>query len=233
MAGRGFSSKRSAKILKMKNVLVVDVGGSHVKVYLTGHVKAEIDSGPLLTAQDMVSGVKGLTQGWRYQKVSLGYPGPVLHNRPIAEPHNLGAGWVGFDYAGAFGRPVKVINDAAMQALGSYRGRKMLFLGFGTGLGSALVVNGLVEPMELGHLPYLKKTYEDYVGLRGLKKLGKKKWRKVCKDVIVQLTNALEPEEVVIGGGNAVHFAKLPAHCRLGTNANAFLGGVRLWQKHR
>lgn len=217
----------------MKNVLVVDVGGSHVKVYMTGQSKVELVSGLTLTAQDMVSDVKRLTQGWQYQQVSVGYPGPVLHNRPIAEPHNLGAGWVGFDYAGAFERPVKVINDAAMQALGSYMGRKMLFLGFGTGLGSALVVNGLVEPMELGHLPYRKKTYEDYVGLRGLKKLGKKKWRKVCKDVIVQLTNALEPEEVVIGGGNASLFNKLPAHCRLGTNANAFLGGVRLWQKRR
>jgi polyphosphate glucokinase len=161
--------------------------------------------------------------------VSLGYPGPVLRNRPVAEPYNLGRGWVGFDFEATFERPVKVINDAAMQALGSYRGGKMLFLGLGTGLGAAMIVDGIVEPMELGHLPYRKRTYEDYVGRRGLERAGKRKWRRHVADVVVRLVAALEPDDIVLGGGNAKLVGKLPPGCRAGDNANAFLGGFRLW----
>jgi polyphosphate glucokinase len=213
-------------------VLVVDVGGTHVKILATGkRVKREFPSGPTLTAERMVTAVKQLAQGWAYDVATIGYPGPVLRNRPVAEPHNLAAGWVGFDFTGAFGRPVKVINDAAMQALGSYQGGKMLFLGFGTGLGSTLIVDGIVEPIELGHLPYRGKTYEDYVGLRALEKLGKKKWRKCVDDVVIRMIAALEPDEVVIGGGNAANLKELPAACRLGDNSNAFLGGFRIWEK--
>jgi len=212
-------------------VLVVDVGGTHVKILATGRrARREFLSGPSLTAEQMVAGVKKLARGWTCDVVSVGYPGPVLRNRPVAEPHNLAAGWVGFDYAGAFERPVKMINDAAMQALGSYRGGNMLFLGLGTGLGSAIIVGGIVEPMELSHLPYRKKTYEDYVGLRGLTKLGKKKWRECVNDVVVRLRVALEPDEVVIGGGNAALLGDLPPDCRLVDNSSAFLGGFRIWE---
>ena len=163
--------------------------------------------------------------------VSIGYPGPVLHGCPIAEPHNLGRGWVGFDFAAAFGRPVKVVNDAAMQALGSYNGGKMLFLGLGTGLGSTLIVNGIVEPMELGHLPYKKATYEDYVGSVGLERHGKKKWRRHVADVVARFIAALEPDDTVIGGGNVKKLDTLPPHSRAGENANAFRGGFRLWEQ--
>src|SRR4029077_5354685 len=174
-------------------------------------------------------GVKKLARGWKYQAISMGYPGPVLHGRVVAEPHNLGRGWVAFDYRAAFGRPVKIINDAAMQALGSYKGGKMLFLGLGTGLGSALVVDGIVEPMELGHLPYKKGTYEKYVGLRGLEKRGKKKWRRHVADAVADLIAALEPDDVVLGGGNVKKLKELPAGSRAGDNANAFVGGFRVW----
>jgi polyphosphate glucokinase len=182
-----------------------------------------------MTPKEMVSGVKKLAADWAYDAVSIGYPGPVLRGRPVAEPHNLGRGWVGFDFAGAFGRPVKVVNDAAMQALGSYRGGKMLFLGLGTGLGSTMIVDGNVEPMELGHLPYKKGTFEDYVGHAGLERHGKKKWRRHVADVVKRLIAALEPDETVIGGGNVGKLAALPQHARAGDNANAFLGGFRLW----
>ena len=165
--------------------------------------------------------------------VSIGYPGPVCHNRPIAEPHNLGKGWVAFDYRAAFKRPVKIINDAAMQALGSYQRGRMLFLGLGTGLGSAMIINGLLEPMELAHLPYQKATFEDYVGIRGLEKYGKAKWRKFVVDVVERLIAALEPDDVVLGGGNVKKLKTLPAGCRSGDNANSFLGGFRLWNKTR
>ena len=187
-------------------------------------------SGPTLTAAQMVAGVKKLAGDWKYDVVSIGYPGPVLRGRPVAEPHNLAAGWVGFDFQDGVRRPVKLINDAAMQALGSYQGGKMLFLGLGTGLGSALVVDGIVEPMELGHLPYRKGTYEDYVGLRGLEKHGKKKWRQHVADVVARLIAALEPDDVVLGGGNVKKLKELPPGCRAGDNANAFLGGFRLWE---
>jgi polyphosphate glucokinase len=212
-------------------ILVVDVGGTHVKVLATGqreHRKA--DSGPTMTARRMVSVVKSLSADWSYDHVAIGYPGPVVHGHPVAEPHNLGGGWVGFDFRRAFGRPVKVINDAAMQALGSYRGGRMLFLGLGTGLGSALIIDGVLEPMELGHLPYKKgQTFEDYLGIRGLKRHGKARWRKSVLDVVERLRAALNADDVVIGGGNAAKLRTLPPGSRLGDNANAFVGGFRLW----
>jgi polyphosphate glucokinase len=212
-------------------VLVVDVGGTHVKILATGQQNhREFASGPTLTAAQMVARVKALAATWEYDVVSLGYPGPVLDSRPIAEPHNLGRGWVGFDYCAAFGCAIKVVNDAAMQAMGGYQGGKMLFLGLGTGLGSTLIVNGIVEPMELGHLPYRKGTYETYVGNRGLKRDGKKVWRKHVADVITRLIAALEPEDVVLGGGNVHKLKKLPPGCRAGDESNAFAGGFRLWE---
>jgi polyphosphate glucokinase len=181
----------------------------------------------------MVSGVLKAAGDWRYDVVSIGYPGPVLRGRPVSEPVNLGSGWVGFDFEAALGRPVRLINDAAMQALGSYEGGKMLFLGLGTGLGSALIVDGLVEPMELGHLPYRKRTFEDYIGLRGLERLGKKKWRRHVKDVVARLSTALEPDYVVLGGGNVHKLKAMPPGCRAGKNTNSFRGGFRLWEKSR
>ena len=214
------------------NILVIDVGGTKVKILVSGQEEPRrFPSGPELTAEAMVNGVKDLAEDWQYEAVSIGYPGPVLQNRPVSEPHNLGSGWVGFDYQGAFGRPIKLINDAAMQALGSYNGGKMLFLGLGTGLGTALIVEGIVQPMELAHLPYKKGTYEDYVGIRGLKRLGKKKWRKHVADVVARLVAALEPDDVVLGGGNVKKLKELPPRCRAGENANAFKGGFRLWQE--
>ena len=214
------------------NVLVVDVGGTHVKILATGKTdRREIPSGPAFTAEQMVADVKALAGDWKYDVVSMGYPGPVLLNRPVAEPRNLGAGWVGFDYEKAFGCPIKLVNDAAMQALGSYRGGKMLFLGLGTGLGSTIVVDGIFEPMELGHLPYKKGTYEDYVGLRGLDRVGKKKWRNYVADVIGLLVAALQPDDIVLGGGNVKKLKDLPPGCRTGDNNNAFIGGLRLWDE--
>ena len=216
-------------------VLVIDVGRTHIKVLATGKKQhRQIESGPTMTAAEMVTAVKQLATGWRYDRVSIGYPGPVIHNHPLREPINLGAGWVGFDFDAAFGHAVRLINDAAMQALGSYKGGHMLFLGLGTGLGSAMVVDGIVQPMELGHLPYKKgRTYEDYLGLRGLKRLGKKRWRRQVVVVIEKLQAALQPDDVVIGGGNAKKLDVLPIGCRLGDNANAFIGGFQLWQELR
>ena len=214
------------------NVLVIDIGGTHVKLLATGQDEpVKFVSGPTLTPRQMVAGVKKLGRGWKYQAISMGYPGLVLHGRVVSEPHNLGRGWVHFDYRAAFGRPVRIINDAAMQALGSYKGGKMLFLGLGTGLGSALVVDGIVEPMELGHLPYRKGTYEAYVGQRGLEQRGKKKWRRHVAEVVAGLIAALEPDDVVLGGGNVKKLKELPAGCRVGDNANAFVGGGRLWEQ--
>ena len=212
------------------NVLVVDVGGTHVKILATGKAAARrMDSGPDMTAAQMAAGVRALARGWKYEVVTIGYPGLVAHHRPVSEPHNLGRGWVGFDYESAFRRPVRMINDAAMQALGSYEGGKMLFLGFGTGLGTTLIVDGTIVPMELAHLPYKRATFEDYVGERALEKLGMRKWRMLAADVVARLAAALAPEDIVLGGGNARHFRDLPPGCRLGDNANAFKGGFRLW----
>ncbi len=214
-------------------VLVIDVGGTHIKVLVTGQrEEREIPSGRTMTANKMVRDVKNSTKGWEYGVISIGYPGPVVHGRPLLEPYNLGGGWVGFDFSKAFGCPVKIINDAAMQALGSYEGGRMLFLGLGSGLGSAMIVDGTVEPMELAHLPYKKgKTYEDYVGVRGLKRLGKTRWRHYVADVVDRLKAALGAEYVVLGGGNIHNLKKLPPNTRMGDNRNAFLGGFRMWEK--
>jgi polyphosphate glucokinase len=214
------------------NVLVIDVGGTHVKILATGQkAHRQFDSGPKLTPGRMVAGVRELASDWKYDAVSIGYPGPVLHGRPFLEPPNLGKGWVGFNFKTAFKRPVKVVNDAAMQALGSYSGGKMLFLGLGTGLGSTMIVDGVVEPMELGHLPYKKATFEDYVGVRGLQAHGNGKWRQYVADIVKRLTAALEPDYVVLGGGNVKHLKVLPDGCKAGDNDNAFVGGFRLWKQ--
>ncbi len=213
------------------NVLVIDVGGHHVKILVTGEeASRRFESGPTMTVQEMVAGVKDSAGDWSFDVVSLGYPGPVLRGRPVSEPKNLGGGWVGFDFESAFGCPVKLINDAAMQALGSYQGGRMLFLGLGTGLGSAMIVDGVVEPMELAHLPFRKATFEDYVGQRGLERLGKKRWRRRVIEVVETLSSALQPTDVVIGGGNAKELKDLPPNTRAGDNDNAFSGGFRLWQ---
>jgi predicted NBD/HSP70 family sugar kinase len=216
------------------DILVIDVGGTHIKALATGRRKPlKIRSGPKMTAKEMVRTVRQATTGWNYAVVSIGYPGPVLHGKPLSEPKHLGGGWVGFDFKKAFGCPVRVINDAAMQALGSYKGGHMLFLGFGTGLGSALIVDGTLEPMELAHLPYKKgRTYEEYVGNAGLRRFGKKKWRRHVADVVTRLKAALEADDVVVGGGNAKRLGTLPRGVRLGSNANAFVGGYRLWRRH-
>ncbi len=212
-------------------VLVIDVGGTGVKILATGQTeRRRFPSGKEMTPLKMVEGVKKLAKGWHYDVVSIGYPGLVRENRPAAEPHNLAKGWVGFDFRAAFGCPVKIINDAAMQALGSYRGATVLFLGLGTGLGSALVCNGTVMPLELAHLGVGKKTFEDDLGLRGLKRLGRKKWQKRVEAITERFVAALILDEVVLGGGNAKRLTRLPQRCRLGDNANAFLGGFRMWE---
>ncbi len=213
-------------------VLVIDVGGSHVKLLRSGmRTSRRFDSGVSMTPSKMVKLVKRITVDWPYDVISMGYPGLVLHGRIAAEPKNLGPGWVGYDFPEAFGHPVKILNDAAMQALGSYEGGRMLFLGLGTGLGSAMVVNGDVQPMELAHLPYKKgRTYEDYVGLKGFKRLGVRRWRKQVGLVLKIWRAALQPDYVVIGGGNAERLTQLPNDVRLGDNANAFKGGFRLWR---
>jgi polyphosphate glucokinase len=211
-------------------VLVIDVGGTSVKILASGQEEPrKFESGPLMTVAQMVSGVKKAAAGWAYDRVSIGYPGVVKRHQPTTEPYNLAHGWVKFDYAAAFGRPVKIINDAAMQALGSYKGGTMLFLGLGTGLGSTLIVDGVVVPMELAHLPYRKATYEDYVGVHAIEKFGKKKWRERVEDVVERLTAAFRPDDVVLGGGNSRRLKELPPGCRLGDNDNAFLGGFRMW----
>jgi polyphosphate glucokinase len=225
-------SNDAASHSPVKKVLVIDVGGTSVKVLATGQREyRSFRSGPTLTPDRMVSGVKELVADWTYDVVSIGVPGAVLGGRSIGEPRNLGRGWVGFDFAQAIGRPVKVVNDAAMQALGSYQGGKMLFVGLGTGLGTAMIVEGVVTPMEVGHLPYKKATYEDYVGRAGLEHRGKKKWRLHVADVVRRLIDALQPDYTVIGGGNVRKLKSLPPHCRAGGNAGAFCGGFRLWAK--
>jgi polyphosphate glucokinase len=212
------------------NVLAIDIGGTGVKLLLTGETeRRRFDSGPEMTPEKMVAGVKEITADWNYDVVAIGYPGVVRNNQPLAEPHNLAPGWVGFDFQAAFGRPVKVINDAAMQALGSYQTGKMLFLGLGTGLGSALVVDGVLVPMELAHLKIGKRTFEDDLGLRGLKRLGRKEWEKRVHKVVKAFLAALLLDDVVLGGGNAKKLKKIPKQARLGDNANAFVGAFRLW----
>lgn len=225
------SGTAGAQTATAKKVLVVDIGGNSVKLLATGQeVHRSFPSGPDMTPQDMVCGVKQLTEDWEHEVVSIGYPGVVVRGRPIAEPRNLGHGWVAFDFAAAFGLPVRIVNDAAMQALGSYRGGKMLFLGLGTGLGSAMVVNGVLEPMELGQLPYKKGNYEDYLGRKGLKQHGRKRWRRHVAEATAQLIAALEPDETVLGGGNVKKLETIPPGVRAGSNADAFRGGFRLWQ---
>jgi polyphosphate glucokinase len=211
-------------------VLTVDVGGSNVKAVLNGvDERRRFPSGKKLTAEQMVTRVLELTADWTYVGVSVGIPAPVVNDRVLRDPVNLGKGWKGFDLAEAFGRPTKVLNDAAMQALGSYQGGRMLFLGLGTGLGSTMILDGTIAPMEIGHLPFRKATYEDYVGERGRERLGQSRWRKAVFDTVAQLSTVLLPDYVVLGGGNVVHLKKLPPNCRIGHNEDAFLGGFRLW----
>ncbi len=214
-------------------VLVVDVGGNNIKLAVTGQPEPrKIPSGPTLTARRMVAAVRLATADWRYDAVSIGFPGPVRDGRPTGEPVNLGRGWTRFDYARAFGRPVKIVNDAVMQALGSYRGGRMLFVGLGTGMGAALVVEGHLQPLEIAHLPYRNgKTYEDFVGKRGQERMGKKRWRRVVAEIMPRLFEAFQVDEVVIGGGNAKQLKEVPPGARIGDNANAFVGGFRLWEK--
>jgi predicted NBD/HSP70 family sugar kinase len=213
-------------------VLVVDIGGNSVKALVTGETEPrKFPSGPTMRPQQMVSGVLKMTEDWKYDVVSIGYPGRVRNSQPTAEPVNLGRGWVTFDYAGAFGVPVRIMNDAAMQALGSYKGGTMLFLGLGTGLGTALVVDGSVVPMELGHLPYKAGTYEQYFGLEGLKRLGIRRWRQGFHEAVTRFVDALELDDVVIGGGNVTKLDRMPPGCRAGDNALAFRGGFLLWER--
>jgi predicted NBD/HSP70 family sugar kinase len=214
-------------------VLVVDVGGTSIKVAATGRrTRLRIPSGKTMTPRRMVDLVRQATRDWEYDAVSIGYPGPVHGGKPAREPHNLGRGWTRFAFDTAFNRPVRVINDAAMQALGSYRRGRMLFLGLGTGLGSALIVDGVVAPLELAHLPYRKgRTYEQYVGKAGLKRLGRDRWRRHVAKVTEQLGAALDADEIVLGGGNAQLLHSLPAGARRGSNRHAFAGGYRLWRQ--
>jgi polyphosphate glucokinase len=214
-----------------KRVLVIDVGGTNVKLLVTGEKEPrKFPSGPKLTPRAMVRGVLAATRDWKFDAVSVGYPGPVRNQRPLADPPNLGKGWVRFDFAKAFARPVRILNDAAMQALGSYDGGRMLFLGLGTGLGSAMVIDGVVVPMELAHLPYRRRTFEEYVGVRALERLGKKKWRRAVDDVVARLRAALVADYVVIGGGNARRLRRMPEAARQGSNDNAFAGGFLMWE---
>jgi polyphosphate glucokinase len=214
------------------NVLAVDVGGSHVKLLVSGEKEPRrFVSGPRLSAQQMIDGVLASADGWNWDVVSIGIPAPIHGGKVITEPVNLGVGWVGFDFQVAFGKPTKIVNDAAMQAIGSYAGGRMLFLGLGTGLGSTLIVEGVVEPLELGHLPYKKKTFEDYVSGRARKRRGTKKWKAAVFDVVQQLANAVEPDYIVLGGGEVQHLDELPPNCTRGDNDNAFVGAFRLWDQ--
>jgi polyphosphate glucokinase len=226
---------KAAQTAKSPNVLVIDVGGTNVKMLATGQKEArKYPSGPTMTPSKMVRLVKKSVSDWKFDCVSLGFPGPIINGHPLREPHNLGGGWMGFNFQKAFGCPVKLLNDAAMQALGSYKGGRMLFLGLGTGLGSAMIVDGILQPMELAHLIYKNgKTYEDYLGLRGLERMGKKKWRRYVAKITKKLKVALEADYVMLGGGNNKKLKRLPPGARLGSNENAFLGGFRMWQKNQ
>ena len=225
--------KRNKVARKSQRILVLDIGGTNVKVAGTGIAQAiKIPSGPKLTPARMVREVKKAVHGMNFQGISIGYPGMVAGGCPAHDPRNLGPGWVGFNFQKAFGKPVKLINDAAMQALGSYDKGRMLFLGLGTGLGSAMVVDGELEPLELAHLAYRKgKTFEDYAGLRGLERMGRKKWEKHVDRIVKHFTAALAADHVVLGGGNAKKLKRLPPKCKMGDNANAIKGGLRLWAK--
>jgi predicted NBD/HSP70 family sugar kinase len=224
--------KRGGSARKPRRILVLDVGGSHVKVRLEGaRTASKFESGPDMTPKAMVQQVRKLV-GSGYDAVAIGYPGVVSHGKIAGEPHNLGTGWVGFNFARALGQPVKIINDAAMQAVGSYEGGRMLFLGIGTGLGATLIIDDVVEPTEVGHMPYKHgRTFEDYVGEQGRRKRGNKKWRKSVLDVIERLRYAFEADYVVLGGGNARRLKHLPRGVRRGNNRNAFLGGLRIWRQ--
>src|SRR5262245_52251289 len=212
-------------------ILVIDIGGTNVKLLASGQQEPrKFPSGPELTPEQMVAGVLSATQDWDYEAVSIGFPGPVLCGQPMTEPVNLGPGWMGFDFAAAFRRPVKVINDAAMQALGSYQGGKLLFLGLGTGFGATVIMDGVIEPLELGRFHYKKRTLEYYVGSRGLKRQGRKKWQRHVEEAVGRIIAALKPDDVVLGGGNVKKLKELPPGTRAGSNANAFLGGFRLWE---
>jgi len=226
---------KAAQAAKSPKVLVIDVGGTNVKLLATGQKEPrKYPSGPTMTPGKMVRLVKKAVADWKFDSISLGYPGPIINGHPLREPHNLGRGWVGFNFQKAFGCPVKIINDAAMQAVGSYKGRRMLFLGLGTGLGSAMIVEGVLQPMELAHLIYKNgKTYEDYLGLRGLEGMGKKKWRRYVAKITKRLKIALDADYVVLGGGNSKKLKELPSGAYLGSNENAFLGGFRMWQKNQ
>jgi predicted NBD/HSP70 family sugar kinase len=225
---------RSSPITAMK-ILVVDVGGSHIKALLTGKRKpVKIPSGPRLTPRAMVRDIRTATSGWRYDRVTIGYPGPVIRGRIVRDPWNLARGWKGFDFRRAFGRPVRIINDAAMQALGSYQGGRMLFLGLGTGLGCAMVLDGTIVPLEVSHLPYKSGlSYEDYLGEAGMKRFGKHAWRKHVATVTALYMDAFAVDYIVLGGGNVRHLKTMPKHTRQGNNANAFRGGFRLWADRR
>jgi predicted NBD/HSP70 family sugar kinase len=220
-------------VKRKANILVIDVGGHNVKIGDSQHPEpVKLPSGPQLTPARMVEDVKRATGGWHPTAISIGYPGLVSKMKITAEPHNLAPGWVGYDFAAAFGCPVRIVNDAAMQALGSYEGGVMLFLGLGTGLGAAMIVDGVLAPMELAHLPYRKgRTFEDYVGQRGLDRLGPKKWQRHVGIVVAKLRAALEVDYIVLGGGNTKFLDSFPDGVRPGSNANAFLGGKRLWTK--
>ncbi len=221
------------KTKRAKKILVIDVGGTHVKVLASGkRTPLKLPSGPDLTPKEMVASVLDATAKWDYDVVSIGIPGPVINHRVSKDPVNLGPGWVRFNYAKAFGKPVRMINDAAMQALGSYEGGRMLFMGLGTGLGTALVFDGVVIPLELAHLPYHKgKEYEDYIGEAGMKRLGQKKWKKHVEEIVALFLAALNADYAMLGGGNVRHFDELPKRCRRGSNAHAFRGGFRLWHR--
>lgn len=213
------------------NVLVIDIGGTNIKFTATGRKEpVKFPSGLKMSPRKMVAQIKKETAGWKYDAVAIGYPGVVKADKIITEPHNLAKGWVGFNFARALGKPVKLINDAAMQALGSYRKGIMLFLGLGTGLGTALVVDGKVIPMELAHLSYKSYTYEHYLGQKALDKKGRKKWNRQVQEAVEQLVAAFVCDDVVLGGGNVKNLKQLPAGCRTGDNANAFKGGMRLWE---
>ena len=220
----------AASVKPLKNVLAVDIGGTSVKILATGQTeRRSFPSGSTLTPKQMVADIKRMAEDWTYEAVSIGYPGPVRRDRPIADPKNLDEGWVGFDFAAAFGCPVKVLNDAALQAFGAYKGGKMLFLGLGTGLGTTMIIENVVVPMELAHLPYRKGTFEDYVGRAALDRNGKKQWRLDVADVVGRLITALQPDDTVLGGGNVKKLDALPPACRAGNNSDAFRGGFRLW----